>query len=251
LFTFKIKSIFLSNNYQNFELMKKSKNECDINTCFMCQNCLKEWHPAIAANKRNFKVKKGEILFNEGEPVKGIYFVYEGNFKVHKKWGLEKELIIRFTSKGAILGHRGLGSDNIYPVSATALEDGTVCYIDMDFFESTLKVNADFTYKLMMFFAIELQKSERKMRNMAHMSVKGRIAQALISLQDQFGIKENGIIGIELSRQDLASYAGATYETVFRVINELLKEGVISVNGKKIGINNHENLFLLTQDVTP
>jgi CRP-like cAMP-binding protein len=228
--------------------MKKSKNECDTTTCFMCQGCLKEWRPAIAANKENFKVKKGEVIFKEGDPVKGIYFVYEGTVKVHKKWGPEKELIIRFASKGAIFGHRALGGSNIYPISATALEDGIVCFMNMDFFEATLLVNTGLTYNLMLFFAAELQEAEKKMRNMAHMPVKGRIAQALISLQKQFGTKDEGIIGIELSRQDLASYAGSTYETIFRVINELVKEEIISVSGKKIIVNNHNALLSLTLD---
>ncbi len=216
----------------------------------MCQACLKEWHPAIAANKKNFKVKKGEVIFNEGDPVKGIYFVYEGNFKVHKRWGPEKELIIRFASKGSLFGHRGLGGNNIYPISATALSDGIVCYIELDFFNTTLKVNAAFTYSLMMFFASELQESEKKMRNMAHMPVKGRLAQALITLQDQFGTKNGGAIGIILSRQDLASFAGATYETVFRVINDLMREGIVAIKGKEINIINYKKLHLLTQDTS-
>jgi CRP-like cAMP-binding protein len=214
----------------------------------MCQNCLKEWHPAIAANKSNFKVKKGEVVFNEGDPVKGIYFVYEGNIKVHKRWGQEKELIIRFASKGDIFGHRGLGSNDIYPISATAMSDSVICYIDLAFFEATLKVNTALTYNLMLFFAGELQESERKMRNMAHMPVKGRIAQALITLQEQFGTRKGGAMGIILSRQDLASFAGATYETVFRVINDLVKEGLITIKGKEITISNAKNLALLTQD---
>jgi CRP-like cAMP-binding protein len=228
--------------------MKKSKNECDANSCFMCQNCLKQWHPAIAANKINFKVKKGKVIFNEGDPVAGVYFVYEGIVKVHKKWGPEKELIIRFATNGAIFGHRGLGGTNIYPISATALEDCIICFVPIDFFEATLKVNTDFTYNLMMFLASELQESEKKMRNLAHMSVKGRVAQALISLQNQFGTKQDGSIDIELSRQDLASYAGATYETVFRVLTEMFKEQLIEASGKKIIIKNAKNLTALTAE---
>lgn len=228
--------------------MKKSKTECDINSCFMCRGCLKQWKPAIAANKKNFKVKKGEVIFNEGDEVKGVYFVYEGAVKVHKKWGPDKELIIRLASAGAILGHRGLGGNKIYPISATALEDGIICYFDIEFFESTLKVNADFTYNLMMFFASELQESERKMRNLAHMSVKGRVAQALVSLQDQFGTRPDRSINIELSRQDLASYAGATYETVFRVLNDMLKDDLIKTSAKKITINDREKLLELTAE---
>lgn len=227
--------------------MKKSKVTLGDTNCFLSKNCLKEWLPAILLHKKNFKVKKGEVIFKEGDPVTGIFFANDGNVKIHKKWG-DKELIIRFAKDGAIFGHRGIGGDEKYPVSATALEPGVVSYIDMDFFETTLKVNSEFTYKLLLFFATELRESEKKMRNLAHMPVKGRVAEALISLQNQFGLTEAGLINIDLSRQDLASFAGATYETVFRVINELVQDKLIALSGKRISITNYELLFKLTQE---
>lgn len=226
--------------------MKKNKKGCDLKSCFFCTHCLTEWKPAIEINRTTIDVKKGERLFTEGEPVKSIYFVNDGKVKVHKKWGNEKELIIRIANKSAIVGHRGLGSSNIYPVSATAMEASTICCIDLDFFKTTLRVNHDFTYELMMFFADELQESERKMRNLAHMSVKGRIAQALISLKDKFGISKEGYIDIALSKQDLASYAGASYETVFRIINELAEDQVIAVTGRNYTITHPEKLLRYT-----
>lgn len=227
--------------------MKKKLITCDMNSCFFCKNCLPEWKLAIAANKKNFFVKKNEVILKEGDPVKGIYFVLSGNVKVHKKWGHDKEIILRFASDGAIFGHRGLDT-KIYPISATALEDGIVCYFDLDFFEASLKVNHEFTYQLMKFFGKDLQESENKMRNLAHMSVKGRVAQALIYLEKQFGLKEDGFINIRLSRQDLASFIGATYETVFRVINELLNEKIVSTHDKYIKVIDKEKLLLLTAD---
>jgi CRP/FNR family transcriptional regulator len=165
--------------------------------------------------------------------------------KVHKQWG-DKELIIRFAKKGAIFGHRGLGTNLVYPVSATALELCIVCFIDIEFFNTTLKVNNEFAYNLMMFFADELQESERKMRNLAHMPVKGRIAQAFLSLEEKFGLTDKGFIDIQLTRQDLASYAGATYETVFRIINDLVKENMIKISGKEIMIVDGARLKALT-----
>jgi len=213
----------------------------------MCQNCLEEWRPAICANKTNIKLKKGEVLFKEGNQVTGIYFVYSGNIKVYKQWDAEKELIIRFAKEGAILGHRGIGDDLIYPISAASLEDSVICYVDMKFFESTLRVNSELTYQLVNFFARELRVSERRMRDLAHMPVKGRVADALLKLQTQFGVTDSGFINITLSRQDLASYAGATYETVFRVINELVSENMISLTGKSIAIVNHQALTNLIQ----
>lgn len=228
--------------------MKKSNNVCDLSSCLFCRLCLKEWLPALEHNRSTIKVKKGDLIFNEGDTMTGVYFVYSGILKVHKKWGSDKELIVRFAGKGDIVGHRGLGEDNVYPVSATALENSSVCFINLDFFLSSLKVNHDFLYKLMMFFAEELKVSERKMRNLAHMPVKGRVAQAIINLHKKFGIDEEGFIRIVLSRQDLASFAGTTYETVFRILSEFTSDAVIARKGKAISVLDFAKLKSYTTD---
>lgn len=219
-----------------------------MQSCFLCRLCLKDWLPAVAANKTTLSVKKGQQLFKEGDAATGIYFVNSGIVKVHKRWDADKELIIRFAKQGGMAGIMSLGENLTYPVSATVLESGAVCYISTDFLESTLKVNSELTYQLLLFFAAELRESEKRMRNLAHMPVKGRIAQALINLQKQFGLNEEGYIHIELTRQDLASFAGATYETVFRMLNEMTKEGLISANGKYIRIVDEEKLMGLLEE---
>ena len=226
--------------------MKSNKHGCDLQSCMLCRLCLKDWLPAIEANKTNLPVKKGQHIFNEGDPVEGVYFIYSGSVKVHKRWDHEKELIVRFAKKGDMLGHMGLGNEPTYPVTTTALEPTIVCYVNMAFFESTLNVNNQLTYKLMRFFANELQESEKRMRNLVHMPVKGRIAQALVALKNQFGTTAEGYINIELTRQDLSSFAGASYETLFKVIHEFTTERVIEVSGKNIRIINENALKELT-----
>lgn len=216
--------------------MKKNKTDCDLKKCILCKLCIPEWLPAVDTNRQNFSFKKGESLFTEGDLVKGMFFIYSGKVKVHKKWGDDKELIVRLAKQGDIVGHRGIGGDTYYPVSATALEPVTVCFIDLDFFQATLKVNHDFLYELMMFYAKELKESENNMRNLVHMPVKNRVAHILLQLQGKFGKNADGFIDISLSKQDLCSIAGAAYETVFRVVKELKDESIIDENGKFIKI---------------
>ncbi|HEY0667594.1 MAG TPA: Crp/Fnr family transcriptional regulator [Sphingobacteriaceae bacterium] len=218
--------------------MRECRYACDVKSCFLCKLCLDDWLPAVELHKKSFEVKKGQQVFKENDPVTGIYFVYAGAIKVHKKWDNEKELIIRFAKQGDIIGLLGLGIDPLYPVSATAVEPSVVCYLEMGFFETTLHVNSYLTYKLMRLFANELQDSQKRMRDLAHMSVKARIAQAFISLKNQFGINGEGVINIEITRQDIASFAGASYETLFKVINELTSKGIIELTGKKIRIRD-------------
>jgi CRP/FNR family transcriptional regulator len=225
--------------------MRNQRIDCDLKTCFMCRNSLKEWGQAIGAHRKMFYFKKGEMLCKEGEEVGGIFFVYSGTVKVHKKWAGDKELIVRFAKKGDIVGHRGLGTTTTFSISATALGPVSACYIDLPFFMTTLKINQEFLYQLMLFFADELKESERKMRNLAHMPVKGRMAQALMNLKEKFGCDKYGFIDITLSRQEMASYTGTTYETVFRILNELIEDKAIEVSGKNIRIKDARKLLSL------
>lgn len=226
--------------------MKKAREICDLQSCFLCTRCLPDWVPAVSKHKTNLRFKKGATIFSEGAPVEGIFFIYSGKVKIHQQWGVNKELIVRFAKAGDILGYRGLGNEKVYTVSATALEDVVVCYVDIPFFETTLRVNHDMTYELMEFYANELLDAEKRMRNMVHMEVRGRVAETLLKLKDTFGDNEEGFIDIVLTKQDLAAYSGTTYETFSRTVADLLKEKVIKVSGKSIGILKTKKLEELT-----
>lgn len=215
---------------------------CDLKTCFLCSHCIPEWREMIAIKKRTTTYKRGKNIFREGDPVHGIFFLYEGSAKIYMHWGSEKELIIRFAKAGDILGYRGFGGLHVYPVSADALEDSKVCYIPNDLFEATLKTNPSFTLTLMKLYAAELQKAEKRMRDLVHMEVKGRLALALLEIADIFGSDAEQYIALPIQRQDIAFYAGTTYETVFKFFSELTQKNILHTSGKNIRINDSEAL---------
>ena len=220
------------------------KQGCGLDHCFLCRNCIPEWKEVTALKKETRLIKRGKPLFSEGEKVEGIFFIYSGVVKIHVPWADGREMIIRFARSGEIAGHRGLGGNAVYPISATALEDTLACFIPNEFLELSLKANPSLTYTLMHFYAMELQKAEKKMRELTHMDVKGRIAGALLELAETFGVNEKGFLALVLTRQDIAAFAGTTYETVFKYFTELTTAGVITTVGKDIKINQPEKLVL-------
>jgi CRP/FNR family transcriptional regulator len=213
-------------------------SSCDLSSCFLCKHCLRDWKELIAIKKKTLHFKKGSLIFKEGSPVEGMFFITSGSVKVHKQWGEQRELIVHFAKAGDVLGHRGLGGNQLFPVSATSLEDLKVCYIPNAFLEATLQTNPAFTYRLMQVYANELQKAEKRMHDLALMEVKGRVAQALLDIANLFGTDPEQYINISISRQDIASYAGTTYETVFKLFTSFVAEDIITSTGKRIKINN-------------
>lgn len=220
---------------------------CDLKSCFLCRYCIPEWKDLVEVKKKTIFLKKGEQVFKEGQPIEGIYFLSSGAVKVHKQWVDEKELIIRFVKEGDIFGHRGLGTTQIYSASATALIESKACFITTEFLEATLKADPSFTYRLMQFYATELQKAEMRMRNLALMEVKHRIAETLLELLHVFGLQKDGYIAVPVTRQDIAAFSGTTYETVFKFLKTLTDAKIISSSGKNLKINNKAKLEKMIQ----
>lgn len=218
-----------------------AETTCGPDHCFLCRHCMPEWREITALRKKTLLIKKGKSLFREGDRVEGIFFIYSGAVKIHAPWAEGREMIIRFARDGEIAGHRGLG-DAVYPVSATALEDTKVCFVSNEFLELSLKANPELMSMLLHFYATELQKAEKRMRDLLYLDVKSRIAGALLELLRTFGVDSEGFLALTLTRQDIAAYAGTSYETVFKYFTELSATGVITTRGKDIRIEQPERL---------
>jgi len=181
--------------------------------------------------------------------VRGLYFIVAGAVKVHQSWGKDKEIILRFAAAGDVVGHRGQGGTAVFPVSATTLEATSVCFISNDFLETTFKANPSFLYAFMQLYAAELQKAERRMRSLALTPVKGRVAEALFTIRDIFGADADGFIRLPITRLDIASYAGTTYEAVFRLLTDWTSEKLVTTSGKFIRIENDQKIHELIENL--
>lgn len=199
------------------------------------------WQETFDIDGKALDFKKGQAIFTEGEPVAGIYFVLEGAVKVHQAWGSDNEFIIRFAVSGDVVGHRGQGMTS-FPVSATALENTRVCFINNDHLEALFLKDRTFLYAMMQLYAAELLKAEMRMRDLALVPVKGRVADALLTMRRVFGLNGEGYIRVPVTRLDIASYAGTTYEAVFRLLGRWSLEGLVSTSGKYIKINDDKSV---------
>ena len=177
----------------------------------------------------------------EGAPTQGLYFIYDGKVKVLKTGIYGKEHIVRLTKNGDTIGFRGFGTGNRYLIAATAIEDTALCNFSNEIMNEILKTIPEFTYNLMLFYAQELNKSEENVKKIAQMNVRERVVDSLIYLHKKFGEK-GGLIDIQLSRKEIADFAGTNDEQVTRVFSSLKSEGVIKIIGKKVGILNLNKL---------
>ncbi|MFY8181082.1 MAG: Crp/Fnr family transcriptional regulator [Flavobacterium sp.] len=201
----------------------------------------------MAECKTSYIIKKGEPIFEEGETTNGIFCIKDGVCKLTKLSANGKDQIVKLVKPGELLGQRSLISEEPTNLSAVALEDMEVCFIPkkeiMEFFNE----NNQFSMNVMKTICGDLKDADDHMVSLAQKSVKERLAETLLHLEDTFGKNEDGTLHIQLSREELAGMIGTATESCIRLLSEFNKTGLIELVGKKIAIVDRNKLKRMSE----
>jgi len=192
-------------------------------------------------------IKKGEVIFEEGENVNGIYCIKDGICKLTKLSPNGKDHIVKLVAKGELLGQRSMISDEPVNLSAVALEDMQVCFIPKTEVMSFFDKNNQFSMSVMKSICGDLKDADDLMVNLAQKNVKQRLAITLLYLHDTFGKNGDDTLKVQLSRDELASMIGTATESCIRLLSDFKKLGLIELIGKKIVLKDLSKLKKLAE----
>jgi len=188
----------------------------------------------MADCKTSYTIKKGEPIFEEGEVTNGIYCIKDGVCKLSKLSDNGKDQIVKLVKPGELLGQRSMISDEPANLSAVALEDMEVCFIPRNEVMQFFTENNQFSMNVMKSICEDLKGADDHMVNMAQKTVRQRLVDTLIYLEETFGKNLDGTLRIQLSREELAGMIGTATESCIRLLSELNKTKLIELTGKKI-----------------
>ena len=90
---------------------------------------------------------------------------------------------------------------------------------------------------------IDLGVSDQRTVSLTTKHIRGRLAEALLFLRDNYGLEEDhATISIYLSREDLANLSNMTTSNAIRTLSAFANERIIAIDGRKIKIINEEEL---------
>ena len=195
-------------------------------------------------------VKKSTLLFNEGEQLHKIYFIYVGFVKLYRLSSEGRETTSYLYGPGQILGVRALTSeDERARHFAQAITDLEIITINKkDYFEAVAN-NPEYLLDLLHVFMDRLNYTERKLEGFIITDVTSRIAYFLLDIANRFCQKKtkNFELPLSLTHQRIAEFVGSFRETVTLSLNKLQKEGVLKDNRGKITILNLKKLTTTAQ----
>jgi CRP/FNR family transcriptional regulator, polysaccharide utilization system transcription regulator len=91
--------------------------------------------------------------------------------------------------------------------------------------------------------AIDLGVSDARQVNLTQKHIRGRLAESLIFMRDNYGLEEDGAtINVYLSREDLANLSNMTTSNAIRTLSMFVSERVIAMDGRRIKIIDEDKL---------
>lgn len=192
--------------------------------------------------KKFIRFRKNEALFHENESAMGVYCIYTGMLKVVKKDHRQMEHIIRLGKPGDVLGIDSVVTHNKYSNTVIAVDAVEACFVPQECFVKFLKSNPGFFVDTMKLLCLQLDCMENKMTDFVGKTMKERLADLLLMLKADYGVKSDHTLNMTLSMDELASFLGTTKSSIYSMLNDLKRARVIEIQDNRIQVLSEKEL---------
>lgn len=208
------------------------------------------WSILNAEEKRrvidNFTIhnfKKNQIIYAEKDEPEYLWCLLKGKVKLYKDGVSGRVQILRLIRPVQYFGYRAYFANEPYVSTAAAFEASTLGAVPMSLVKDMIQNNI----KLAWFFIHELSRnlggSDTKIVNLTQKHIRGRLAEALMVLKDNYGYEDdNSTLRIYMAREDLANLSNMTTSNAIRTLSGFVTEKIIVVDGRRIKILNEPML---------
>lgn len=185
---------------------------------------------------------KGEVLFLEGEPCRGLYVVKSGRVRIFKSSPEGREQVLLIARAGDSFNDVPVFDGGPNPVSSSALEPSTVYLIPK---ERLLSLVADCPAALAIIklFAVRLRHLTMVVEDLSFHTVVSRLAKMLLDL----AVVEEGPSPIpRLTQDEMAAMVGSVRDVIGRALRALEQAGAIKIKGQRILVVDPQKLREMT-----
>lgn len=192
--------------------------------------------------------RKNEIIYSEGETPDYVMMLVTGKVRIYKEGVGLKPQIIRMLKPCDIFGYRSVIADDTHSSNANAFEPCLICKINKEAFMQVIQQNNRFCFRMMEEMARDLAKSQSQTINLTQKHIRGRLAESLLMLKQQYGVEEDdSTIAMYMSREDLANLSSMTTANAIRTLSQFAQEELISMDGRKIKLLDEKELMRISR----
>lgn len=186
-------------------------------------------------------IKKGAVLFTQGDGAHGFYLVISGKIKIYRLSPQGQEYIMRIVGPGDTVAEAAVFSGNNYPASAEAIEDSSLYYLSKSDFLVLIQESPQLALNMMTGLSQLLRQLAQQVEDLSLKEVSARLARFLLEEAQKVsqGLAHDGLkIPLALKKSLLASRLGTIGETLSRTLAKLKQKEVIDIQKNVIILKN-------------
>ena len=130
----------------------------------------------------------------------------------------------------------------VYKETAEAIDDTEIAIIPIEEFRGLIESNKEVMQKFIRLLARNVAEKEEQLLGLAYNSLRKRVADALMTLQQKYRKDDTEKFSIQISREDLANIAGTATESLIRTLSDFKSEKLIDIQAGQIIIQNEKKL---------
>jgi len=210
---------------------------------FNCNDCpLKcEIYKAIVETGGDFSnlhpmqvsLVKNENICKQGSQVTHAIYLVSGTAKLFIEGLNNHNIILYILNPNSYIGLLSFFETPTYHYSVKPIEDACVCMVDLNFIKHLYIQNHRFLISLNIIFGKFVASIMQKIITLNQKNIRGRVADSLLYLAELHGSSNFNML---LTRKELGELSAISEENTVRLLTEFKNEGIISVNGRNIGI---------------
>ena len=183
------------------------------------------------------KVKRGAMLFRNGEKFTNLYAIRTGFFKTCVDTEDGRDQVTGFQMAGEVIGLDGIVNDQ-HTCNAVALEDAEVCVMPFDRLEELSREITALQRHVHKIMSREIVREHGVMLLLGSMRAEERLAAFLLNLVQRLfarGFSQSELV-LRMTREEIGSYLGLKLETVSRTFSKFADEGIVEVKQRHVRI---------------
>lgn len=206
---------------------------------------------AVLASAAYSKYSQGEFLFFQGDRASTVYLVAEGLVKLSLIGNSGEEVTIQYVGQGEAFALVAAYKKSGYPLTAQAERNSLLVAWPGEELKQLFIAYPQLGLNGTNIIAQRTISFQNRLLELSTEKVERRIAHALLRLAHQVGQKTGRgvLIGMKLTRQDIAQLAGTTLYTVSRTLRKWEMEQVLGRDQRMILIRNPHRLVEYAEDL--
>lgn len=209
-----------------------------LKTCRMFADLDRHELETIQAFSLRRDYRKGQVIFNEGDPTRGFYLVVAGAVKLARVMTDGRERVLHVVEAGDTFAEAAIFMTD-YPATAEALVTSTtVIQIDKAGFKQLLAGNQKLTFKIFGTMSRWLRELRDTITDLTMKEVPARFASYVLSLPVEAGKP----IKVGISKTTIAQMLATTKETFSRLLHRLAEQEILTYRGSHIRILDRKRL---------